>query len=817
MTEFSGTFDGNDFTISNLYINIRSNKVGAGLFGWISGRLEDIGLLNIYVKRIGEGTGENIRIGGLVGLNFGTINNCYATGSVTGTGSGVFTSAGGLVGLNNNTISNCYATVSVTEGYRRYGHFQVAGGLVGVNYEIIRNSYATGTVIVTGGIDINIGGLVGLNFTDGTITNSYATGNVTATNTDVGSPVVGGLVGKNYNIVNSCYATGRVVGTTELGNPLLGGLVGDNLTRYRYTGTITNSLWDITSTGQTTSSGSPNEAGLSTAELQALTVNNPGLSANDFDFGTNSQYPALCSYVEENGQQVEGTLLCDQPNPRRQCNEAPITPPVTTLVDANNNGLLDIYYIEDLDAVRNDSAANYELLRSLDFTDPNSYRSAVVNADFIPNVEDPSQATNPGFSPIYAFAGTFEGNSFTISNLYINIVSTNRINAGLFSFVLSTGRVQDIGLLNVYIKATGVGSDLVYAGGLVGTSFSGSTISNSYVAGEITGTGSSSVYAGGLLGWNLGTINSSYAAGEITGTGTGSGTVYAGGLVGVNQNTINNNYATGEVTGTGVGSGSVYAGGLVGFSLESAIIENCYATGEVTGTGSNIVYIGGLVGTSASSGIIRNCYATGEVTATSGYIAKAGGLMGLNFIGAIENCYATGAVTGTGTSNGSVYAGGLMGDNDDITRNCYATGNVTATNTGVRNPNVGGLVGENSRGGTITNSFWDITSTGQTTSTGSPNTAGLSTEQLQALTANNSGLSANDFDFGANSQYPALLTYVEENGQQVEGTLLCDQPNPRRQCNEGPITPPTQLCRRKWTANTRNAPMQPTQSTQTMQ
>ena len=68
---------------------------------------------------------------------------------------------GGLVGRNWRTIMDSYATSSVR------GSFSV-GGLVGVNGGIITNSYATGSV---SGED-NVGGLVGFD-DEGTITNSY--------------------------------------------------------------------------------------------------------------------------------------------------------------------------------------------------------------------------------------------------------------------------------------------------------------------------------------------------------------------------------------------------------------------------------------------------------------------------------------------------------------------------------------------------------------------------------------------------------------------------------------------------------------------
>jgi prepilin-type N-terminal cleavage/methylation domain-containing protein len=221
---FTGTFDGNNYIISNLTIGDSSSY--KGLFGYTSEEAEivDVGLQNVDI------TNAYQYIGSLVGWNNGTITNCYATGNITGN---YYT--GGLVGYNNGTITNSYATGSVT-GYNEYtgglvgSNFEgtltncyatgevtgnkSTGGLVGYNTGAIENCYTTGKVSGSGDY---IGGLVGLNLTRGTLTNCYATGNIT------GYWYTGGLVGQNYGTITDCYATGSVEG-----DYYTGGLVGDN-------------------------------------------------------------------------------------------------------------------------------------------------------------------------------------------------------------------------------------------------------------------------------------------------------------------------------------------------------------------------------------------------------------------------------------------------------------------------------------------------------------------------------------------------------------------------------------------------------------
>ena len=95
------------------------------------------------------------------------------------------------------------------------------GGLVGWNHGTVSNSYATGNVSGTG---LYVGGLVGGNDWGGTVSNSYATGNVK------GEEDVGGLVGANVGTFSNSYATGNVSG-----DEAVGGLVGANV------GTFSNS------------------------------------------------------------------------------------------------------------------------------------------------------------------------------------------------------------------------------------------------------------------------------------------------------------------------------------------------------------------------------------------------------------------------------------------------------------------------------------------------------------------------------------------------------------------------------------------------
>ena len=149
---------------------------------------------------------------------------------------------GGLVGFNKGQIAISYVTGTISGNKR-------VGGLTGRNWGSIAASYNKAEV--TGSDDV--GSLAAANY--GSITNSYNTGPVTA-NWDVG-----GLVGENYRSVASSYSTGTVSGVTRAG-----GLVGYN---YPDSGTVTDSFWDIQTSGQTESAGG---TGKTTAEMQTAST-----------------------------------------------------------------------------------------------------------------------------------------------------------------------------------------------------------------------------------------------------------------------------------------------------------------------------------------------------------------------------------------------------------------------------------------------------------------------------------------------------------------------------------------------------------------
>ncbi len=170
------------------------------------------------------------------------------------------------------------------------------------------------------------------------------------------------------------------------------------------------------------------------------------------------------------------------------------------------------------------------------------------------------------------YTGTFDGQGHTISGLYY---SGSDGYAGLFGFVGSNGRVQNIKVADSYISNS---EENGRTGGVCGCNRG--TITNCSFSGSVTGTGWF-IDVGGVCGANLGTIENCRNSGSVTGSGTNVFCLYVGGVCGENSNTTTGNATitnccnTGAVTGSNNGSGSLCVGGVCGYNFDGTI-TNCY-------------------------------------------------------------------------------------------------------------------------------------------------------------------------------------------------------------------------------------------------
>ena len=536
---------------------------------------------------------------GLFGYNKGVIKNLGVENFTVNVSYSDDVYAGGLVGYNDGG--------SITNSYATgnvsaSSSYAYAGGLVGYNSGgSILNSYATGNVSATSSYsNAFAGGLVGYN-DSGSITNSYAAGNVSAT--AYRYAYAGGLAGSNWGSITNSYAAGTVSATSTYYSAYAGGLVGRN------SGSITNSY--ATGNVRATADRSAYAGGL-------VGDNDGGGITNSYATGNVSASSRSSAYAYAGG-----------------------------LVGAGGSSITNCYRYSGQTFYRKEGSDTYS-------TASNSEGTAVS----LENFKSPSW--------VYENLWTAETEIWDFSNGYptLDYEYIDSANTIVISTAEELKKLQGQALvLNYELKAD------IDLGGMEWTPvaiFCGTFDGNGYTVSnfQIT-TGRRYV---GLFGYNGGVIKNLGVENFTVNVSYGS-TVYAGGLVGYNWGDITNSYATGEVSASSSDS-YAYAGGLVGYN--SGSILNSYATGEVSATSSRFAaYAGGLVGYNTSSGDITNSYAAGNVSATSYYDdSYAGGLVGENYSGSILNSYATGDVSATGSSN--AYAGGLVGYNyyGDIT-NCY--------------------------------------------------------------------------------------------------------------------------------------------------
>jgi hypothetical protein len=603
-------------------------------------------------------------------------------------------------------------------------------------------------VTVTGGW--GVGGLVGENQFEGTVSNSFSSGNVT------GNDNVGGLVGENYGTVSDVSRFRGSV-TSEEGS-YIGGLVGKNAG-----GTVSDA--------QSTGSVSGNE-------------NVGGLVGENYEGNVSDSYTTCSVSGNENvgglvGENYAGNMSDSQSTGNVNGNDN-----VGGLVGFNNGTVSTVNNSSSSSKVTGSNEHVGGLVGWNDGTVSNSYSTGSVTGEsYVGGLVGENYGTVSDVSH-------FTGNVTSEKGSYIGgLVGKN--NGGTVSDSQSTGSVS--------------GENGLGVGGLVGNNYKG-TVSNSYSKGSVTGE--NVVGVGGLVGNNYkGTVsNSYYNYDEVLINGENIITIGAlfgedfdqwlyndkfldikerlfreAGYYEVNNVTdfkellaFGQNgllkfrlktdldlatepnfyipYLAGEFDGNGhkisnlsfnfdfvcnvglfgylskmvihVGvenvniTGASSVGGLVGYNWEGTVRDS-YSTGSVTryesyGSGledSLITGVGGLVGCN-DAGKVENCNSTCSVTSYGSYgsgledflVTGVGGLVGCNYEErTLENCNSTGSVTSYGSYGSGLEdllvtgVGGLVGINSQTVRNSYSTGSVTGDNY------VGGLVGLNF--GPVYNSF----------------------------------------------------------------------------------------------------------------
>jgi hypothetical protein len=544
-TKFSGLYNGQGYTISNLFIN-RPETNDVGFFGkFYNAYIRNLSLVNVNI------TGAN-NVGGLVGdtYNLSNISNCFVTGTVNGVDN-----VGGLAG-------NC-------------------------SQSVISNSFSKGTVNSTGNAS---GGFVGTSRFGSDIYNCFSRAEV------IGNTKVGGLVGDNVyennqliTIVN-CYSTGHVSGISEIG-----GLIGAN------GGDVINSFFDYVSSGLFASAGG---VGYDTEAMQSSTIYaNADWDLNfcwAFNSEMNSGYPYLLQPISPVGTAPtngDGTYE----NPFEIAT-------LQNLVWLSKSPIhWDKYFIQtaNIDAAASQTEGwnwsyGFSPIGNNKWGFGGQYNGqgfSITNLNIERDI----------WSNIGLFGYTVDAriqdlnienaevNGKRATGLIVGQAAGNTVLVNCHSSGIVNGLWKDIGgmvgfgscVLWECSSSAGVnGSTSV--GGLFGQT-SGAHIFKSFSTGNVEGLGN----VGGLVGANQQSqIVQSYALGNVVGESV------IGGLVGLNTSNslVSNCYATGTVSTTD------YGGGLIGRCLNSGNVINSYSVGLVTGTSM----LGGMIAFSNFSTITNS-------------------------------------------------------------------------------------------------------------------------------------------------------------------------------------------------------------------
>jgi len=701
---FSGTFEGapaaggGNYTIT---VNINRTHNDVGLFASAGA-----GAVFRNFNVAGTIRGAN-RTGGLVGYgraNPFTIENVRSYVQVTGNND-----VGGLVGRGRPAITGSSAHGNVRAnavGGGLVGFFVAggsvtdsfatgdvtttvndAGGLVGTSHGNITNSHATGNVTGDG---ISIGGLVGF-APGGPIYRSFATGNVS------GRGGVGGLVGRlQYQTsIDHSHATGNVTGVTYDAGGLVGYGRGGRINRSFATGDVTGNTHVG---GLVGSIGAPNvEHSYATGNVIGIhnvgglvgRRNGGGIIAHNFATG------------EVTAENYAGGIIGRVAGTGNISNNIALNPSVSisepgghvnrlggivsgTGFGANNHARADMaVYVDGVSQlVAPGGHAGYPL-GTADATDAEMI--AAVNARV--SGWGAFWTITPGYLP--RLAGNMQNSPpvFRPAGTAVVIPRPPGDGSEASPFLLSTPANL------VWMSSS---PHLWYTGNPAFTVPHYFRLENDIIAPDnwmITG------------GHFRGTFDGAPAPGggnhTITLNINRPGTADIGMFRAVNSGTVLRNF---NVAGTVTGGN--HTGGLVGRGGTDIAftIENVHADVQITGANSSGGLVGrarptiinssargdvratmdggGLVGFFDGGGSVTGSFATGNVVTTSGN--NAGGLVGRSSV-EITYSHATGNVTASGST-----AGGLVGyaPGGRVYRS-FATGNVSG------NENVGGLVGNN--------------------------------------------------------------------------------------------------------------------------
>lgn len=631
--------------------------------------------------------------GAVAGENNGRIGGIVTFGNtVTVTGdNGNASNVGGIVGVNNS--GGTVDDVESTGSVIAGSSSAVAGGLVGTNDGGLANSFSDSAVTV------------GTNVTGGT---SAGLGGVVGVNTEkgnvqyvdslgvtnggaTGSSNIGGIIGINNGNMYSGYNESIVTG-----NDNVGGIIGTNEGIYNEndkkwtTGTVEN----VVNATSVTSEAADSE------NIGGLVGTNIGSVTNGRNNGTITGNTNVGGLVGNNG---EDAVLTDLVN----AEAADITGIINVGgIAGSNAGEIttgNVNTDEEVNLINRGSITGQQYVGGV--AGSNSGTITNANNDVELNVKD---STATGDDAAKYFGGIAGVNTGTIKKA----TNTANVNADGASYVggivgQNNGKLEDMAGNSGNVT----GKDFV--GGVVGENNGNGNNHDPLDKVIASNTGTVIATNGGAGGIfavnNAGVINS-----ELTNNGVviGNGTTGTGGIFGVNKGDISKTSLINKIDGQVIGISNV--GGLIGVNSGTITggrneVQEVDDTGKVTAEKDSYykyqIYNNGVINVGTWND------ADNELT-FGGKGTNIGGLIGSNIKETINGVEQTGSLTAgynTGAINasGSENVGGIVGNNagtvDQVFNTVMTENGQNQTITG--GTNVGGLVGYNEAHGKITNAY----------------------------------------------------------------------------------------------------------------
>jgi hypothetical protein len=222
-SRFTGTFDGAEKGITNLYIDETGDY--QGLFGYAAAGST---ISNVHILS-GTVTGAS-SVGGVAGFSLGTITGCVNNGDIDGTGDNI----GGVVGYLNGTsasITGCANKGTVTGA----GNGNYVGGVVGHSTTTKPITGCKNSGVITG--RYRVGGVLGRGLST-PITNCENSGDIITINSMRAGCIVGANEGSNAHITG-CKNSGNI-SAAHAANGGIAGVVSGNVKDCVNTGNVTH-------------------------------------------------------------------------------------------------------------------------------------------------------------------------------------------------------------------------------------------------------------------------------------------------------------------------------------------------------------------------------------------------------------------------------------------------------------------------------------------------------------------------------------------------------------------------------------------------